>query len=567
MTVYKNKINRTFLAALMVLLLCGSGMENEPDVIILQVPLEGNHIKSWVFNTGIFNQDLRTSNTPGFEWPAGYNKFAVFTTGLSIGAYVNGQLREAMCSYKGELAQGYVADSSGIPVPRVDSRFKFYSVKSTDNWINNPDWLNWYLMIPYGAPYNDVNHSGYYEPMIDSPGVKNAAHTLFICMTDGFLQEHKLGEGFGGGTAPLYAEIHLTAWTYNTPGLQDVQFFKWEIINKNTAPWNGTYFAIVCDPDLGFADDDNIGCDTLRNLGYCYNGDNDDNGGSYSYGINPPAVGFDLLKSPKNKYNNPPHIFNMTSFIPFHTHAASCEMDPNGEPLPAYRFLQGFKKDGTPWLNPLYNPPRRTKYNFSGDPETNTGWTEYTGKINNCGGDTTGNVVPSPPGDKHFLMSSGADNFTVNPGDSQYVIMAQFISRGTSNLNSVTRLKLLDDSIQTFFNNTFPIGVNEISSTIPKEFILYQNYPNPFNPVTKIKFSIPPSKGARGMMTRLTIYDILGKEVEVLINGELNPGTYEADWDASAYPSGVYFYRLTIYESSVSSSQVFSQTRKMVLIK
>src|SRR5512142_637480 len=143
MSIFKYKISRIFLAFLItltVLLLSGLGMENEQDVIIVQVPLEGNHIKTWIYNTGIFNQDLRTSNTPGFEWPAGSGKFAVFTTGLSVGAYVNGQLREAMCSYKGELAQGCVVDSAGIPVARVDSRFKFYSIKRNDNWINNPDW-------------------------------------------------------------------------------------------------------------------------------------------------------------------------------------------------------------------------------------------------------------------------------------------------------------------------------------------------------------------------------------------------------------------------------------------
>jgi hypothetical protein len=84
---------------------------------------------------------------------------------------------------------------------------------------------------------------------------------------------------------PLYAELHFTAWAYNIDGLKDVQFLKWEVINKNNSAWDSTYFAIVCDPDLGLADDDYIGCDSTRNLGYCYNGDNDDNGNSYSYGM------------------------------------------------------------------------------------------------------------------------------------------------------------------------------------------------------------------------------------------------------------------------------------------
>jgi hypothetical protein len=107
-------------------------------------------------------------------------------------------------------------------------------------------------------------------------------------------------------------------------------------------------------------------------------------------------------------------------------------------------------------------------------------------------------------------------------------------------------------------DTSFLVGVTQISSEIPKTFSLYQNYPNPFNPVTKIKFSIPPLKGARGM-TSLIVYDALGQVEVVLVNEQLNPGTYETEWDASTYPSGVYFYKL--------EAGSFSETKKMVLIK
>lgn len=103
------------------------------------------------------------------------------------------------------------------------------------------------------------------------------------------------------------------------------------------------------------------------------------------------------------------------------------------------------------------------------------------------------------------------------------------------------------------------IGIKKIAEDVPVSYALYQNYPNPFNPVTKIKFSILPLKGTRGMITKLTIYDIFGKEVKVIVNEGLQPGTYEADWDASNYPSGVYFYRL--------ESNNFTATNKMILLK
>ena len=81
-----------------------------------------------------------------------------------------------------------------------------------------------------------------------------------------------------------------------------------------------------------------------------------------------------------------------------------------------------------------------------------------------------------------------------------------------------------------------PIGIKPISTNIPEHYFLYQNYPNPFNPVTKIKFEIPLSRGVsegRGVLVRLIIYDILGREIAVLVNEKLNAGTYETEWDAS----------------------------------
>jgi hypothetical protein len=93
--------------------------------------------------------------------------------------------------------------------------------------------------------------------------------------------------------------------------------------------------------------------------------------------------------------------------------------------------------------------------------------------------------------------------------------------------------------------------------------MLYQNYPNPFNPSTKIKFNLPnPSKGEATDVS-IKIYDILGKEVANLIpplwGGQEGLGTYEVEWNASNFPSGIYFY--TIETGS------FKDTKKMVLIK
>ncbi len=112
-------------------------------------------------------------------------------------------------------------------------------------------------------------------------------------------------------------------------------------------------------------------------------------------------------------------------------------------------------------------------------------------------------------------------------------------------------------------------GFQPISNVIPEIFSLYQNYPNPFNPVTKIRFDIPLSKGVsegRGVLTQLIIYDILGRNIATLVNEQLQPGTYEVDFDGSSLPSGVYFYELSIRQAA-SATGSFTEVKKMVLIK
>lgn len=98
------------------------------------------------------------------------------------------------------------------------------------------------------------------------------------------------------------------------------------------------------------------------------------------------------------------------------------------------------------------------------------------------------------------------------------------------------------------------IGINQVSTEIPKEFSLSQNYPNPFNPKTIINFQLTISSDVK-----LIVYDLSGREIETLVNEQLKPGTYKVDFNGSKYSSGVYFYQL--------AAENFSQTKRMVLVK
>ena len=98
------------------------------------------------------------------------------------------------------------------------------------------------------------------------------------------------------------------------------------------------------------------------------------------------------------------------------------------------------------------------------------------------------------------------------------------------------------------------VGIVPISNEIPNQFSLSQNYPNPFNPTTNVQFSI-----VNVQYVTLKIFDLLGREVATLVNEQLQPGTYEVDWDGSGFASGVYYYKLVAGD--------YTETRKMVLMK
>ena len=102
-----------------------------------------------------------------------------------------------------------------------------------------------------------------------------------------------------------------------------------------------------------------------------------------------------------------------------------------------------------------------------------------------------------------------------------------------------------------------PPGGDDSPSTllrVPTEYRLEQNYPNPFNPVTRIKFLVPSSS-----QVRLTVYDLLGREVALLVNEVRQPGSYEVQFNASHLPSGFYIYRL--------QAGGHIATNKMILMK
>jgi N-acetylneuraminic acid mutarotase len=135
---------------------------------------------------------------------------------------------------------------------------------------------------------------------------------------------------------------------------------------------------------------------------------------------------------------------------------------------------------------------------------------------------------------------------SVRMGDIwKFVNVGGTSNRSGTNLNTVN---ILTDSIPSL------VSIDPIAGNHPSEFSLEQNYPNPFNPVTKIRFDI-----YRRSFARLSVFDVLGRELAVLTSGELKPGRYVIDFDGSNLSTGIYFYKLL--------TDGFSDTKRMVMVK
>lgn len=169
----------------------------------------------------------------------------------------------------------------------------------------------------------------------------------------------------------------------------------------------------------------------------------------------------------------------------------------------------------------------------------------YTVLSNNSGADSVLSISRSKV---DSLMSSwGASN----TGDS---LRVRWAVKAYSLLDSVSSS---NQFLITFVRGL--IGIQSISSNIPAEFFITPNYPNPFNPTTKIKFGLPSTANVK-----LTVYDMLGKQVDLLVNSSLEAGEYEADWNAGNFASGIYIYKI---EARDNSGKQYIETRRMVLVK
>ena len=161
-----------------------------------------------------------------------------------------------------------------------------------------------------------------------------------------------------------------------------------------------------------------------------------------------------------------------------------------------------------------------------------------------------------------FLISqsSGEKSFVFTVANEMWVSvdipLTHFTAQGLT-ISDIYQLKFVGNG-SVYLDNIYFYGsttsVNESQGAVPMVYELNQNYPNPFNPATRIGFSIPES----GHVT-LKVYNLVGREVEILMNEFKNAGVYEVIFDAAELPTGVYMYSISVGN--------YTSVRKMILAK
>ena len=245
---------------------------------------DGNRIANDLENNGMLVSHRITGHS-GMEWPKGSHKYINFASGLWIAGKVGGDIRTAVGEYGPEFVAGPWGSDQGA------SEHQLYIVNKSDlaDPLASDDFQNWPTDL--GAPYVDVDGNGSYDPLpngSDHPEFLGD-QVIWWVMNDGSQAQHSIFN-----TLPIGIEVQMTIWGYDRPdAFGDMMFVKGLLINKGGVDVDSTIIGLWADPDLGYAGDDFVGCDTTLSLGYCYN-----DGSDSDYGVDAQAIAYDFFQGP-----------------------------------------------------------------------------------------------------------------------------------------------------------------------------------------------------------------------------------------------------------------------------
>ncbi|MCZ7602034.1 MAG: T9SS type A sorting domain-containing protein [Melioribacteraceae bacterium] len=491
----------------------------------------------------------------------------LYSGGFFLSGYANGELFA-----NGVASASLVEDYQPGPVGSSPDDPKNIIYKISEN--SEPfgeEWIMWKDAVVQGAYFYDGDGDGLYDPIDkNANGIWDADEDrpdliydelYFTVYNDGVEAERKRFNT----VAPHGIEIRQSVFASGRNTLlENTVFVRYSILNTGlvTDTLKDVIFSFWQDPDVGDYTDDISGVDTVLQSSFVYDDDNFD----YQYGV-PPAVFFTIVQGPKTFTGNPndnainrmgPVLGEINLQGHKNVGIRSFTFYQGSDPIlgdansaqDLRNYALGFFRDGVE-MNPCnfalgyFNEVDCSDANplfwLSGDPVTDFGW------------------IGNRPTNIRTLLHSGMFNLPINnPTD---IIVAYTIDRGDDGMESITKTRERVSYLLEEYERNFStiVSVDDKHEEVVSDFSLSQNYPNPFNPSTTIKFTVPSDVKRETSITKLVVYDILGREVKTLVNEVKAPGTYEVTFNASQLASGVYFYRL--------QSGSFMQTKKMILMR
>jgi hypothetical protein len=518
-----------------------NGSSSIDNVIVLSNFIEDsayldiNLIKANI-HTGGINFYGTNFSKPSFEYPKDSGKYTIFSSALWIGGKNQGNLHLAGERYHGngrDYYPGPIMDSIQANTEMINWN-KVWKINKSDIDYHITHWNSTGYVMPqsisqwpvyanpalgynyYLAPFVDADSNGAYNPGNgDYPKIRGDQAIYYIFNDSVYRHTETKGKKLG-------VEVHAMAYAYNTdPLLEKTVFMNYLVYNRSNRVYDSLYMGLFTDIDIGYAQDDFIGCDSTLNTYFGYNGvPIDGTGTGYSYGSNPPVQTVTFLNQ------------TMSSFKALdNTGATSIYTDP--DIAPEYFHLMTTKAQidsvygwGIPIVDTLYF----TNYMYSGNPCDSSIYTEAG----------LGNYAS----DRRGVGNSGP--FTLYPGqflsfDCAYTVVdsvGDFCGQNFNNFqNDIVQ-------VQDFFDSHFPHNGNDLALGIETEnpnniTPQFNVYPNPTN--SRITFTTNLSN----TKFRLDILDISGR----LIQSYECKGT-KKEMDVSDYKNGVYILKISSADQS-----------------
>ena len=510
--------------------------------------LEFNNVKALIETGGSMYQN-RSTNSPSYEVPVGSGETVIYAGALWMGGVdVNNQLKLAALTFRqgNDFWTGPLSVTPGTGNPAIAIKDygpatvepetcleydNFYittkqEVTEFNGWFEctqNEDCdeseeyegytipnsiLNWpahgdinKFQDFYLAPFYDRDGDGLYNPvgagdypwydLDNSVDCRTSRQvTLFGDYNMWWVFNDKGNIHTETNGDPIGMEIRAQAFAFATNDeINNMTFYNYEMINRSTQTLTETYFAVYLDPDIGCSEDDYVGCDVQRGLGYQYNADaidNDGCNGAQAIGANPPAIGVDFFEGPyqdndgiDNPLTTDISLANADKGIPyaglgigygdgvvdnerfgmrrFGYFDRNLPANIYGDPSLAidfYNYMLGTWLDGTPYTygGDGHGGTLNTDYCFPGDTDP-YGWGQDGTVMPDWTEVSEGNIKF----DRRFFQAAGP--FTLQPGALNNITFGVVYAKSTSGdpFQSVELVRKADDKAQALFDNCFQI--------------------------------------------------------------------------------------------------------------